>query len=45
MGHAGCTWWESLSCRRVDACMSEGESGLPFRLMKDLDKRGQIDSE
>ena len=31
---------ESLSCRRVETCMSRGESGLASSLMKDLDNQG-----
>ena len=31
---------EALSCRRVETCMSEGESGLTSSLMKDLDNQG-----
>ena len=31
---------ESLSCTRVETCMSIGESGLASSLMKDLDNQG-----
>jgi hypothetical protein len=31
---------ESLSCRRMETCMSRGESGLVSSLMKDLDNWG-----
>jgi hypothetical protein len=31
---------EALSCRRVETCMSRGESGLASSLMKDLNNQG-----